>query len=446
VIAHSPVRPRPAGRPIRPKGSGRVHTPKPPLRVGFLAAVVTGAGVSLFAAASPSLELGAQSVQLHFLLRAGSGFAALAAAQLVLGRFLRERSAADAALVVALSAFAAAGLAGSAFVSLAGAIEVPDWPSVTAGLLGGAFLAWAAFAPDRRLLPRDAAAATGVVTAMLALALAGLARPVGAVFFFAAACGFARRAGRRHDVMSAGAAAASILAMFVELDAFLLPAVRGGAAAVADLLTFASSLALLGATTAGVRRYWQDAGSSESRRRVARDLHDGLAQELALLVMRSRSGAQQTAPGSAPGDVLDSSQRALEEARHVIAALTRPAGLPFAEALASEVEEVALRIGLRLRLELEDVSLSDSEQDALLRIAREALALVVAAAGARSARVVLADESGACLRIDHDGAALGHTSDCAGLLSIERRAREVGGTLSLQRGARGCGVIQVSLP
>lgn len=116
-------------------------------------------------------------------------------------------------------------------------------------------------------------------------------------------------------------AAGSLLAALAALAALLLPSRGAGGAAVAAALLVASFFVLL-ATTASARRRWEEAAAAESRRQVARELHDGLAQELALLVLESKRSVQADAPGRLLEDVADASQRALDEARNVIASLT----------------------------------------------------------------------------------------------------------------------------
>ena len=85
----------------------------------------------------------------------------------------------------------------------------------------------------------------------------------------------------------------------------------------------------------------------EERRRVARDLHDGLAQELAFIVVESRRlghGETEARPVAA------AAERALDESRRAIAALTEPIDAPFATVLGDSVREMASRTGTALQL------------------------------------------------------------------------------------------------
>ena len=88
----------------------------------------------------------------------------------------------------------------------------------------------------------------------------------------------------------------------------------------------------------------------EERRRLARDIHDSIAQELAYIHRR-------TAHVAAAGDLVAAqiaaaAQRGLTESRRAIAALTRPADEPFELALPQELETVAAREGVDVVLDL----------------------------------------------------------------------------------------------
>jgi signal transduction histidine kinase len=438
VIAHAPARPRPTAGTSSPNGlPARARSSA--LRLVFLGALGAGGALSLAAAGSPH-ELSAQSEHLQVLLRGASGFAALAATQLLLYRFLDRRTTEDGVLILAFAAFAVAGIGGLA--SPASIIDPPGRSLLeVATLVGAALLARAAFWTTP-LSARGIVGSVAIPAAVVAIAFLGLAQPGGAAFFFFAALGFTFRAGRGDDAMSAGIAGASILAMFACFDGLLLG--QSGRVAAAEL-AFASTLLLLGDATIGVRRAWQDRAMADARRTVARKLHDGLAQELALLVLQSRSASKPADDQPAFGDIADSSRRALDETRHVIATLTRQPGLTLPQALEREAEEVALRVGLRLELEVGQLDLPDDAEDALLLIAREGLAFAALDCGARSAEVTLAYEGETRLRISHDGAGHEEIGRSGALASIERRARKVGGTLRIAASPRG-GLIEVSLP
>src|SRR5260370_20745470 len=72
---------------------------------------------------------------------------------------------------------------------------------------------------------------------------------------------------------------------------------------------------------------WQkqlvEAAASGERRRIARDLHDGLAQELAFVVGQTRSLVEQTGESGPFAHIAAAAERALDEPPNPIAALSR---------------------------------------------------------------------------------------------------------------------------
>src|SRR5439155_25307962 len=107
----------------------------------------------------------------------------------------------------------------------------------------------------------------------------------------------------------------------------------------------------------------------EQRRRLARDLHDGVAQDLAFIVQHGRRLLRRD---DAPPDLhrlLTAAQGALDESRHAISSLRRPGGRPLPEALAAAAEEVAGREGGRVELDLADgISVPAHTEEALVRL------------------------------------------------------------------------------
>ena len=100
--------------------------------------------------------------------------------------------------------------------------------------------------------------------------------------------------------------------------------------------------------------YWHalsKAAVLEERQRIACELHDGVAQELAYLARNLES-----LDGEADEDGLDRLRRAVEraqlESRRAISAAAAPGGQPFEVALAEAVTEVAERYHVELDLDL----------------------------------------------------------------------------------------------
>ena len=92
----------------------------------------------------------------------------------------------------------------------------------------------------------------------------------------------------------------------------------------------------------------------EERRRVARDLHDGVAQELAFIASQTQWFMRQPDDPQPLGQILDAVERALDESRGAIAALSRPMDEPLDLALGHAALDVANRVGARLHLDLDE--------------------------------------------------------------------------------------------
>jgi signal transduction histidine kinase len=211
----------------------------------------------------------------------------------------------------------------------------------------------------------------------------------------------------------------------------------------------------------GIRLRLENAGRrellSQERTRIARELHDSVAQHLLTIGMNLEWCRRQ---GSASGPVLDcvaSSKSlagsAVDEIRTVIFELARDAQLDPRGALREVVADVVagtnLHVGLRTYGQAQPIS--GATQHALVQIAREALFNVVRHADADRAWLMLRWQAGEVRLViadDGGGDPLGlqgqlHPSRPAdrhfGLSSIAGRVRDLGGSVSFAR-RRGGGV------
>lgn len=109
----------------------------------------------------------------------------------------------------------------------------------------------------------------------------------------------------------------------------------------------------------------------DERAQLARELHDGLAQDLAVLRLRLSSDHE----GSYAHELAD---RALSEARYAITILRGQTAAPadFLEALRRQADDLSDRFGCPVVIEQRDsiLGISGAAQVALLRICREAIA------------------------------------------------------------------------
>ena len=173
----------------------------------------------------------------------------------------------------------------------------------------------------------------------------------------------------------------------------------------------------------------------EERRRIARELHDGLAHELAFIASKTRG-----ARAGGPGGSLDvralagAADRALDEARRAITVLSVARPQSVEDAIAQTAEDMGERYGMGVELELEQgVDVPGEVTESLLRIVREALTNASAHGKAEHVRVQLHQDGHLCLVVEDDGCGFDPAAPRAGggfgLLSMEERAVSVGAEL-----------------
>jgi signal transduction histidine kinase len=178
----------------------------------------------------------------------------------------------------------------------------------------------------------------------------------------------------------------------------------------------------------------------EERSRLAREIHDGLAQHLAFLKMRvawlQRSPANLEV--SHLVDIEGVLETALTEARQAISTLRMaPVGTTTADAIATYAEEFGLVSGLNVETEcLEGVSdIGPKARVELLRIVQEALNNVRKHARARHVRVRIApSEAGLEVRVRDDGVGFIVEEDFQGHFGMDimsERAQSIGGRLEV---------------
>lgn len=189
----------------------------------------------------------------------------------------------------------------------------------------------------------------------------------------------------------------------------------------------------------------------DERRRLRRDLHDGVGPLLAsqLLMLDTIRVA-----GDRPellAHLEAQARSAIGEVRRVAHDLRPPeldaGGLPAA--LTQDVERLgAAGLPVRLEIDLGGAALPAAVEVAVLRIVREALANVMRHAAASRVEVRLtADEGGIELGVIDDGRGRGGAPDGMGSASMHDRAQELGGTFSSSPGPGGTGTeIRARIP
>jgi signal transduction histidine kinase len=191
-----------------------------------------------------------------------------------------------------------------------------------------------------------------------------------------------------------------------------------------------------------------EAAVAKERRRLARELHDGVAQELAFI--RRRAGRlNMTADGA---DILDAAERAIEDSRRAIEALVPPADEPLEVALERLGARLAGECDLEVQVNVRDRAEVTREVRAeLIRIIAEAVRNAARHGGARHAWVEVAGTP-LSVRVHDDGHGFRNGANSGlgvagyGLIAMRERAELLGGVFSYES-VRGAGtLVQVVLP
>jgi signal transduction histidine kinase len=172
--------------------------------------------------------------------------------------------------------------------------------------------------------------------------------------------------------------------------------------------------------------------TSEERRRVARDLHDGLAHELAFIASKAR----RTGAPHEMKELSGAADRALDEARRAITVLSLSAPQSLVAALTQTAEDLGARLNVPVLVDLDEhVEIDADVSEQLLRIVREGLTNAAIHGHPHYVTVTLRKTSDACrLVIADDGCGfdLGNTDPTRfGLVSMRERAASFGGSFSV---------------
>jgi signal transduction histidine kinase len=192
----------------------------------------------------------------------------------------------------------------------------------------------------------------------------------------------------------------------------------------------------------------RDAGTSAERERLAREIHDTIAQSLTGVVML----AQQTRGALAAGDLTTTRERldvietaareALTEARTLVAATASsgPAGTDVAAALRRLGQRFERESGIEVTVDAADVDLPRDLQVVLVRCTQEALANVRKHSASTAARVTLTATAGTvALVVADDGRGFDPTAASTGfgLDGLRERLHLSGGRLDISSGGDG---------
>lgn len=459
-----------------PAGETGLRGTRPARRVSSPALSAAGWVVGLVVTAlilgTPYLLFGYHSPSMHLVLGTIDACVALLVSYLVYGRFLRSRLTQDLLLAEGLFLLAAAGLGLALLLHL---FALPPsrtfdvWLPLALRALGALLIAVASVAGPRRTVavgrrwrlvvpwlvvagalvllwlfrdhlpvalgpnPPPSAERPVITGHPLLLVIQGLS----ALCFLVASVAFTRQAVRRQDELLRWLGPACALAGFARVNYVLFPSLYSNWLYTGDLLRTGSYLVLLVGAAKEIGRYWSAqarAAVLEDRRRLARELHDGLVQELAYIRAETR-----LLPREADGSerILAACDRAVDEARAAVDALGRSEDEPLGVVLHRAAQQVADRYGARLCVDVDHSVIVDQEQrHALVRIAREAVSNAIRHGGASSVSLrVVGDGQGHRLLVEDDGKGFDvETATCGpgyGLTSMRERALALPGSFEI---------------
>jgi signal transduction histidine kinase len=434
---------------------------------------VAAAGFGLLVTATvlavPSLRFAYRSVGGHLVLETAVTLVAALVALLLYGRYRRRPSLSTLLLVHAMSLLALSALL---FVTLPGVVR-PDldsaaasWAALVVRLVGALLVVAAALVPSDSVRvgvrpARDLAVVLlgivglGAVTWVLAAGFPDLvtvsvsaeesSRPAfdghPAVFvvqvvdlacYAVAAVVFTRRSALEDDELLGWVGAASAVAVSARVCYLLFPSLYTDWLYVGDLLRLAMYVLLLVGAVREIRGYWAAQAAvavDVERRRLARELHDGVVQELGYI----RSQSLRPSDDGAMARIGASATRAIDETRRAMTTLTAAPDEALATALRRTAAEVGDRYDVAVELTLdESVAVPPRTREQLVRIAREAVSNAARHAGTPAITVAL--RSG-CLEVADSGRGFDPSRGREGgfgLTSMRERAAAIGAAVHVE--------------
>ncbi len=353
--------------------------------------------------------------------------------------------------------------------------SVEAWAGISGRLLAGVLIAAAPFTKGKASGRREALAS--VVGLALLLAVVWLvSRSIGsglprldpavgdeqphaltaalalqALVTLIALVGFGLRYRKRGEDLDRWLALGSTLGLFAELHAVFTPPVSSDYVSQGDFLRLLSYGVLLLGVWRAIRAAEFGRAVAEERARVARDIHDGLAQYLFAIsthtsMLEGGAELERVLPR-----LKEAAVAAQQEARFAVLALSSASGTsPFDAALTRYVEFLTADGELEVDLEIQpDVELGPDEQIELFRIVQEGLANVRRHAHARRAVVWIGRRDGQrVVAISDDGRGFDgevQTAGGQGLRNMRTRTASIGGAFRLATRPGGGTALEVTL-
>ena len=348
-------------------------------------------------------------------------------------------------------------------VSEVGERRTEAWAGVAGRLLGWSLVAAAPFARGRVAHRRATLWNLLAALAMALVVIWGLSRSAGvglpnlaphdihtsvpmlltsslaaqALLNLLAVLGFANRFRKRGEDLDRWLALGSTLMLFASLHFIFTPLVGPRYVSQGEFLRLLAYGVLLVGVWRAIQFSEFGRAVAEERARVAREIHDGLAQYLFAV----STHASMLESGADPEQILprlkDAALAAQREARFAILALSSAAGnAPFDAALRRYVDFLTADGALEVEIEVDvGIHLTPDEQIEVFRIVQEGLGNARKHAGARRAWVLIGQrglDRLVTVRDDGAGFEVGDAGAGQGLKNMRQRAASIGGAFSLE--------------
>lgn len=441
------------------------------LRNLALASVVVSAVVTTSFVQVARLNFAYPAPSLHVALETAAAIIASAAAVLLLGRFRRTGFLEELLLSAGLSLLALANLA---FVALPAAFHIETnsgsaWALIFTGMLAALLICLGALLPRRRIRvgarwPLTVHGGTGVLALAVSVTLIAFPHLVPhharwlfpraathpqlvvnptfstlqltlASLYLLAAYGFARRHRLTRDELSIWLAVACVFSAAARVNYFVHPAVHTEWVYPGDIFKLGFYLALLAGAAHEITSYWRSAIEVEERRRIACDVHDGIAQEIAFIGRNVQLMRIQGAEPELIDRILEGVERAKQESRRLAGTLKVPADQPLDQALEQAARNAAQRYGATIDMKLaRGIELTARDQEAVVWLASEAVTNAARHSGTDRLHLVLERvQHGLRVRVRDNGVGFDPQSRSGfGLIGMHHRAAALGARLHVR--------------
>jgi len=440
-------------------------------------AAALGLGITIVVAAAPSAVLDHRAPVLRAVLETAVTLVGTLVALLAFGRLRRSGSVGDLSIVCAVALLAWVHTLFGVVPDLISPYSVGNgvserfevWGTIVVRMFAGGFLVVAANAYRRRstppsssrirmdrLLVTGAASIAGIfmLVWLAPISQRGPTRQIswspslslvlqlsGALLFFLAFFGLSKQAGARSDRFLGWIAAGCVFGGFSMICYALLPSAGPAWLRSGDFLRAAAVVTWSMGAVSEIRSYWSkiaDWARQETRRDVALDLHDGLAQELALLTTYTYAPPEARAQPEWHEQLQMTAERALAEARRAIAALAIGEPVPFEVDLERTAESISgtdVDIHVAVDTGTGAAATDPLQRESIVRIVREAVTNAVRHGGASRIDILFAAGGSPALRVFDDGVGFNtnHAADSGrfGLVSMKERAEAIGASFAV---------------